>query len=181
MTGSKSDEITIHDVAAGILARCDELSTMKLQKLCFSVQGWHLATVGTPMFEEDFVMQHSGPVSPDLQKLHSGMFLVDEWLWGDAGKFDKRESVFLDVLVKKYSAISGVSLAEIVNGIDTWGEKRQVIDKYRIKKGFKRYLNIGQTQVVPVDYADQIERLESRLLDVEQKLDELLSSVRLDD
>ena len=44
-----------------------EVSTMKLQKICYFVQGWHLViNNGRPMFDEDFHAWKYGPVSPAL-------------------------------------------------------------------------------------------------------------------
>lgn len=43
-----------------------EVSTMKLQKICYFVQGWHLVINGYPMFTEDFYAWKYGPVSPAL-------------------------------------------------------------------------------------------------------------------
>lgn len=43
-----------------------EVSTMKLQKICYFVQGWHLVINGYPMFTEDFYAWKYGPVSPVL-------------------------------------------------------------------------------------------------------------------
>lgn len=43
-----------------------EVSTMKLQKICYFVQGWHLVINGYPMFAEDFHAWKYGPASPVL-------------------------------------------------------------------------------------------------------------------
>ena len=44
-----------------------EVSTMKLQKICYFVQGWYLAiNNGRPMFSEDFYAWKYGPVNPAL-------------------------------------------------------------------------------------------------------------------
>lgn len=44
-----------------------EVSTMKLQKICYFVQGWYLAiNNGRPMFTEDFYAWKHGPVSTVL-------------------------------------------------------------------------------------------------------------------
>lgn len=44
-----------------------EVSTMKLQKICYFVQGWHLViNNGRPMFTEDFCAWKHGPVSTVL-------------------------------------------------------------------------------------------------------------------
>ncbi|HEU4556472.1 MAG TPA: type II toxin-antitoxin system antitoxin SocA domain-containing protein [Longimicrobium sp.] len=46
--------------------RGDELSNLKLQKLLYYAQGWHLGLHGTPLFPEKFQAWPSGPVIPDV-------------------------------------------------------------------------------------------------------------------
>lgn len=62
----------IIDVAKFILEESSrtshpEVSNMKLQKICYFIQGWYLAiNNGQPMFGEDFHAWKYGPVSPAL-------------------------------------------------------------------------------------------------------------------
>ena len=63
---------SIIDVAKFVLdesagTRRPEVSTMKLQKICYFVQGWHLViNDGRSMFGEDFRAWKYGPVCPEL-------------------------------------------------------------------------------------------------------------------
>jgi len=43
---------TAHDVAAYILDKCGSMSAMKLQKLVYYSQAWHLVWDDAPLFEE---------------------------------------------------------------------------------------------------------------------------------
>lgn len=43
-----------------------EITPMKLQKLLFYANAWHLAIKGTPLFEEDFEAWEWGPVQRDI-------------------------------------------------------------------------------------------------------------------
>jgi uncharacterized phage-associated protein len=52
---------TIFDVAYYILDELGEMSTMKLQKLCYYVQAWSLAWDENPLFDEDFQAWAKGP------------------------------------------------------------------------------------------------------------------------
>ena len=48
------------------------ISNLKLQKLVYYTQAWHLAIYGEPLFEEDFQAWIHGPVIPELyQKYES--------------------------------------------------------------------------------------------------------------
>lgn len=42
------------------------LTQIEVQKLLFFVEGWHLAMVGEPLFEEDFRAWANGPVIPSV-------------------------------------------------------------------------------------------------------------------
>lgn len=64
-------EITVFDVANYFLSRIELedgslMTHLKLQKLCYYAQGWHLAFDDVPMFNEGFEAWVHGPVCPDL-------------------------------------------------------------------------------------------------------------------
>ncbi|AHI77686.1 hypothetical protein BTRA_3403 [Burkholderia thailandensis USAMRU Malaysia  len=46
--------------------REDPVTNLKLQKLLYYVQGWHLGVFGTPAFEDDFEAWVHGPVAPGV-------------------------------------------------------------------------------------------------------------------
>jgi uncharacterized phage-associated protein len=50
------------DLANYILAKLGVVDHLKLQKLLYYVQSWHLAFFGTPLFDEDFKAWVHGPV-----------------------------------------------------------------------------------------------------------------------
>ncbi|MBW4622042.1 MAG: DUF4065 domain-containing protein [Cyanosarcina radialis HA8281-LM2] len=51
------------------------VNNLKLQKLVYYSQAWHLAIHGTPLFEEDFQAWIHGPVIPELK--HPGIKLEE--------------------------------------------------------------------------------------------------------
>lgn len=61
---------TVEDVANYFIALGDErggeVSNLKLQKLLYYAQAWHLALYGEPLFAEKFQAWASGPVIPEL-------------------------------------------------------------------------------------------------------------------
>ncbi|WP_340375862.1 type II toxin-antitoxin system antitoxin SocA domain-containing protein [Streptomyces sp. SS7] len=63
---------------------------MKLQKLVYYCQAWHLAWEGRALFPEAIQAWASGPV-PEIYELHQGYFTVQ------AGFFAKRLRVRSDV------------------------------------------------------------------------------------
>lgn len=68
----------IFNVARYILRKQDNMSTWKLQKLCYYAQAWSLAWTEQPLFEEDFQAWANGPVAPVLFAQHRGKFSVSE-------------------------------------------------------------------------------------------------------
>lgn len=67
---------TVFDVAKYILEKKGQMSTMKLQKLCYYSQAWALVWDDCPLFEEDFEAWANGPVCPPLFQLTKGHFSV---------------------------------------------------------------------------------------------------------
>lgn len=63
-------QITCFDIAKHFIRFANEegsfISNLKLQKLVYYAQAWHLAIHGTPLFEEDFEAWVHGPVIPSL-------------------------------------------------------------------------------------------------------------------
>lgn len=47
--------------------RLRNLSSMKLQKLMFFAQAWHLKVKGRPLFEDTFVRGATGPMLPSIE------------------------------------------------------------------------------------------------------------------
>ena len=75
---AKGSEImaNIFNTAKYILDNLGELSTMKLQKLCYYSQAWSLVWDDKPLFSEDFQAWKNGPVCYELFKAFQGNFSV---------------------------------------------------------------------------------------------------------
>jgi uncharacterized phage-associated protein len=63
-------------LADAILAEYGELSTMKLQKLLYYCQAWHLAWFDEPLVDEAFQAWEQGPVVPEVWRRHRGRATV---------------------------------------------------------------------------------------------------------
>ena len=64
------------DVAALLMQHLETTTTMKLQKLLYYCQGWHLAWEGVPLFEEPIEAWANGPVVPSIYKRHRKRFTL---------------------------------------------------------------------------------------------------------
>jgi len=105
----------VHDVATYILQRLDmSVSTMKLQKLTFFSQGWSLALLDQPLFDEDFQAWKNGPVCYELFNRHRGLYSVSVWQ-GDPSSLDESQRIVLDASLNNYGALTGIQLSELTH------------------------------------------------------------------
>ena len=63
-----------HDVARYIVRQLAPLSTIKLQKLVYYSQAWHLVWEDAPLFDERVEAWANGPVVPEIYREHRGEF-----------------------------------------------------------------------------------------------------------
>jgi uncharacterized phage-associated protein len=113
---------SVHDVAAYILGRERNLSTMKLQKLCYYAQGWHLAWRGEPLFPEPLQAWRMGPVSPDLYRYHRGQASVSAWPQGDEARLTAVQKGVVDTVIDFYDPYSGFELGNRTHSERPWLE-----------------------------------------------------------
>lgn len=117
----------IKQVAKYILQKQGEISTLKLQKLCYYAQAWYLAWEETPLFNEDFEAWANGPVCPELFRVHKGKFSVsandiDEPISEDT--FSKIQKEDIDKVLKYYGNKESHWLSELTHQERPWKETR---------------------------------------------------------
>lgn len=122
---------SVHDVAAYILAKEGNLSTMKLQKLCYYAQGWHLAWHRKPLFEEPIEAWRMGPVCRDLYKHHKGEASIDRWKLGSVENIPAEGTSTLDVILDFYRPFSGFDLGHKTHRERPWIEAWEAVDSIR--------------------------------------------------
>lgn len=116
----ENKEITIADVARYILDRFGQMTTMKLQKLCYYTQAWHLASFKSPIFSADFAAWDNGPVSRELYDLHRGKYsIASEEIPGN-GELPEAKKAFIESIVGAYIRFSGDELSSITHLEDPW-------------------------------------------------------------
>ena len=115
---------TVHDVAAYILSKQGEMTTMKLEKLLYYCQGWSLAWDGVPLFEDELQAWANGPVCYATFRKHKGHFTVASWPSGnpDALTADGKETV--DAVLDAYGSLSGQQLSDKTHHERPWLEAR---------------------------------------------------------
>jgi len=123
---------TVFDVAKYILHKKGEMSTWKLQKLCYYSQAWTLAWTGKPLFEEDFQAWRNGPVCPELFHEHKGLFSIKEEQLhkGDSTRLTEDEQDSVDTVLKGYGDMAPYELRNQTHVEDPWRNARGDLDAF---------------------------------------------------
>jgi uncharacterized phage-associated protein len=107
--------ISAHDVAREVRSRDRGAGVLKVQKLLYYCQGWHLALNGEPLFGEEIQAWTNGPVVADL--------------WHDEAKgrpgpeprlLNERQLATVAFVCGKYRLCSGRELIEATHGEAPW-------------------------------------------------------------
>lgn len=98
----------------------EPISNMKLQKLLYYEQGYHLAAFGTPLFDEEIEAWQYGPVVPEIYekyKSHESRGILPD----DSGSDIEGEEyeLFYDVF-HTFNAFSAYGLMERTHKEDPW-------------------------------------------------------------
>lgn len=70
--------VSVFDVAAYVMGRIKECTTMKLHKLLYYCQAWTLVWDERPLFNEKIEAWANGPVIRELFNFHKGMFTIKD-------------------------------------------------------------------------------------------------------
>lgn len=100
------------------------LSNLKLQKLVYYAQAWHLALYDTPLFSEDFQAWIHGPVIPDLYQKYKH-FGWQPILADSHPELPKETEVFLDEVAQEYFAVDGYELEQMTHTELPWKKARE--------------------------------------------------------
>ena len=127
------------DSAAGEL-----VSNLKLQKLLYYQQGFHLAYFETPLFDEDIEAWMYGPVVPSIYetyKLAGSNGLIYD---GNVISLQPKEEALFCEVMKVYGEFSAVGLMNMTHKEKPWKETGvgvgKVIDKEKMTIFFKKKL-----------------------------------------
>lgn len=118
----------VHAVAAYILREQGEMTAMKLQKLAYYCQAWHLVWEGEPLFSERIEAWMNGPVVRELYNEHRGSFRVSTWPRGNASTLRPNECESIDIVLASYGDLSPSVLSEMTHREDPWREARSGLE-----------------------------------------------------
>lgn len=120
----------IFDVAKYILNEIGEISTMKLQKLCYYSQVTSLQEKNKNLFSEDFEAWANGPVCRDLFNIHKGKFslLARDIPNALLASLSIEEKEVINIAIEKYGAYSGATLSSMTHSEEPWKNAREGIE-----------------------------------------------------
>jgi len=116
------------DVATYILEQRGPMTAMKLQKLVYYSQAWHLVWDEEPLFDEPIEAWANGPVVRSLYRQHRGRFTLtgpDEITGGDSSRLTPSERETIDAVLHSYGDKSAHWLSELTHSEQPWREARE--------------------------------------------------------
>jgi uncharacterized phage-associated protein len=122
------------------------MSAMRLQKLLYYIQGWHLGLQDRPLFRERIQAWTYGPVVPEVFKIFRSYgdapISTDE---GSSENLSDHQKEFIAAVWEAYKAYSAVKLSQMTHEETPWREARAGIppgDRSRVeipRESLKRY------------------------------------------
>ena len=122
------------------------MSNMKLQKMLYYEQGFHLAVFGTPLFEEDIEAWMYGPVVPAVYEVYKdyGYNGIDPGKVEEVSLSDREQALF-DEVYKVYGAYSAIGLMNMTHRESPWANTPtgvgRVISRDKMVEFFRTRIN----------------------------------------
>ncbi len=125
----------------------DLLTNLKLQKLLYYEQGYHLAQFGTPLFEEEIEAWQYGPVVPEVYARYS--VCGRNSIMPEDESFDFGSDEELELFCKvfdTYNKFSAMGLMQLTHEESPWLDAcppahGKIISKESIRKYFDTLIN----------------------------------------
>jgi uncharacterized phage-associated protein len=126
------NKITYTDIADYFIALSNEtgslITNLKLQKLVYYVQSWHLALYKEPWFDGEFQAWIHGPVLPELYTEYKHFKwhpieredLAVEYLYEFEAEIGEDKTEFIHEIVDEYFGMDGYELERLTHLEDPW-------------------------------------------------------------
>ncbi len=115
--------VDVNDVAAAIILELGPMDAMKLEKLAYYCQAWHVAIHASPLFDEPIEAWAQGPVVEALYQQHRGQRQVRSWR-GDGSSLPSEASAVVTLVCRKYGHLSGDELSTLTHAELPWRTAR---------------------------------------------------------
>ena len=148
--------LSCREVAEYFLSLADEdagdlISNLKLQKLVYYAQGFHLALFDEPLFEEPIEAWTHGPVVPDLYRAYKeyGSGGIPSPKEIDLAIYTDEQKELLDEVYTVYGQFSAWKLRNMTHEEAPWAscDPNETITHTFLKEFFKTQLNHKYTSV----------------------------------
>jgi uncharacterized phage-associated protein len=117
---------SVLDVAQYILEKRGAMTAMKLQKLVYYCQAWHIVWHDDVLFPERIEAWVDGPVAPELWRKHRGSFRVSSIPGAKGGAaLDANEKDTIKKVLKFYGSKSPQWLIDLTHQEAPWRETRK--------------------------------------------------------
>ena len=100
------------------------MSAMKLQKLVYYSQAWHLVWDEEALFSNRIEAWANGPVVRELYNHHRGQFSVGTWSRGDSDRLQPSERSTIDAVLSFYGNKQAHWLSELTHREAPWRDAR---------------------------------------------------------
>lgn len=133
------------DIAKKIVCRTDvehgdTISNLKLQKMLYFAQGFHLAAFGDALFAEDMIAWTYGPVVPEVYDVYKKyrQRAINTIGVVDSVELAPQEAALFDKVYLEYSRYSAVALMQMTHSAGPWLKHKvgEVIPKSEIRDYF---------------------------------------------
>lgn len=113
-------KVTVFDVAAYVLKRLGELTTMKLHKIVYYCQAWSLVWDEKPLFDEEIEAWANGPVVRRLFSYHKGQYSISKISLGNPDALNAKQKETIDSVINYYGDKPSQWLIELTHLEDPW-------------------------------------------------------------
>lgn len=98
------------------------MTTMKLQKLVYYCQAWHLVWEGKPLFDEPIRAWKNGPVVYELFDLHRGKYSITsaDLTDGNPAVLTDNQRDVIDDVLSTYAPMTATQLSLLTHEEDPW-------------------------------------------------------------
>lgn len=122
---NNQNKVSVFDVAAYILNKKGEMSTMKLQKLVYYTQVWSLVWDEMPIFPEKIEAWANGPVVRELFDYHKDYFTISNIEIGNSDCLTETQKETIDEVLNYYGDKSAQWLIELTHLESPWKNARK--------------------------------------------------------
>ena len=144
------------DIARKIIARTDtehgdSISNLKLQKLLYFMQGFHLALLGEPLFLQEIRAWTYGPVVPEVYDRFKRYRkdAINTRDFTDSLTLTAREQRLFDAVYTEYNQYSAIGLMKLTHDEGPWKEPKPGagITTEAMTAFFRAKVEMGQSPV----------------------------------